>query len=77
MGYPGEIDEIFDAIIVNDTNYDAISYCKGALVTRMLHDYVGENVCFNKKISGSLCLFLTVFKSLQVIPTKNLFPVDF
>ena len=34
MGYPGEIDEIFDAI----------SYSKGALVTRMLHDYVGENV---------------------------------
>ena len=67
MGYPGEIDEIFDAI----------SYSKGALVTRMLHDYIGENVCFNKKISGSLCLFLTVFKSLQVIPTKNLFPVDF
>ena len=44
---------------------------------RMLHDYVGENVCFNKKISGSLCLFLTVLKSLQVIPTNNLFPVDF
>ena len=58
MGYPGEIDEIFDAI----------SYSKGALVTRMLHDYVGENVCFNKKISGSLCLFLTVLKSLH-LPT--------
>ena len=61
MGYPGEIDEIFDAI----------SYSKGALVTRMLHDYVGENVCFNKKISGSLCLFLNRIEEFAGYPYQQ------
>lgn len=35
MGHPDEVDEIFDAI----------SYSKGASVIRMLHDYVGDEVC--------------------------------
>lgn len=37
MGHPDEVDEIFDAI----------SYSKGASVIRMLHDYVGDEVCNN------------------------------
>ena len=41
MGHPGEIDEIFDAI----------SYSKGAAVIRMLHDYVGEKVCSNNRLT--------------------------
>ncbi|XP_046581725.1 puromycin-sensitive aminopeptidase-like isoform X2 [Haliotis rubra] len=32
VGHPAEVDEIFDAI----------SYCKGASVIRMLHDYLGD-----------------------------------
>ncbi|XP_046357527.2 puromycin-sensitive aminopeptidase-like [Haliotis rufescens] len=32
VGHPSEVDEIFDAI----------SYCKGASVIRMLHDYLGD-----------------------------------
>ncbi|ESO01139.1 hypothetical protein HELRODRAFT_175168 [Helobdella robusta] len=32
VGHPSEIDEIFDSI----------SYCKGASVIRMLHDYIGD-----------------------------------
>lgn len=32
VGHPAEVDEIFDAI----------SYCKGASVIRMLHDYIGD-----------------------------------
>ena len=32
---PSEINEIFDAI----------SYCKGASTIRMLHDYIGDDVC--------------------------------
>ena len=41
VGHPGEIDEIFDAI----------SYSKGAAVIRMLHDYVGEKVCSNNRLT--------------------------
>ena len=46
-GHLGEIDEIFDTI----------SYSKGASVIRMLHDYVGENVCFNKKKFLAPCAY--------------------
>ena len=35
VGPPSEIDEIFDAI----------SYSKGASVIRMLHEYLGDEVC--------------------------------
>lgn len=35
MGHPSEVDEIFDAI----------SYSKGASVIRMLHNYIGDEVC--------------------------------
>ena len=38
VGHPCEIDEIFDAI----------SYSKGASVIRMLHDYIGDEVCTTK-----------------------------
>ena len=54
MGHLGKIDEIFDTI----------SYSKVALVIRMLYDYVGENVCFNKKS----------FWLLVPIPTYSLCP---
>ncbi|RWS02375.1 Puromycin-sensitive aminopeptidase-like protein [Dinothrombium tinctorium] len=40
IGHPSEIDEIFDDI----------SYCKGASVIRMIHDYIG-NECFSKGMS--------------------------
>lgn len=35
VGHPSEIDEIFDAI----------SYSKGASVIRMLHNFIGDEVC--------------------------------
>lgn len=35
VGHPSEVDEIFDAI----------SYSKGASVIRMLHNYIGDEVC--------------------------------
>ena len=34
VGNPAEVDEIFDAI----------SYCKGASIIRMLHNYIGDDV---------------------------------
>ena len=34
VGNPSEVDEIFDTI----------SYCKGASIIRMLHDFVGDDV---------------------------------
>jgi len=34
VGSPDEVEEIFDAI----------SYCKGASIIRMLHDWIGDQV---------------------------------
>lgn len=34
VGSPDEVEEIFDAI----------SYCKGASIIRMLHDWIGDKV---------------------------------
>ena len=34
MGSPEEVEEIFDAI----------SYCKGASIIRMLHNWIGDKV---------------------------------
>ncbi|CAH3113617.1 unnamed protein product [Porites lobata] len=46
VGHPGEIDEIFDAI----------SYCKGSSVIRMLHQYVGDEA-FRKGLNHYLKRF--------------------
>lgn len=46
MGHPDEVDEIFDAI----------SYSKGASVIRMLHDYVGDEVCNTCTWDESCCM---------------------
>lgn len=35
VGPPSEVEEIFDAI----------SYCKGSCVIRMLHEWIGQEVC--------------------------------
>ena len=43
VGNPAEVDEIFDAI----------SYCKGASIIRMLHNYIGDDV-------SSVCVFMCV-----------------
>lgn len=40
MGHPDEVDEIFDLI----------SYCKGASVIRMLHDFIGDDVSQSKMV---------------------------
>ena len=40
VGHPDEVGEIFDAI----------SYCKGSSVIRMLNNWVGPDVCTKNKL---------------------------
>ncbi|XP_029649744.1 puromycin-sensitive aminopeptidase [Octopus sinensis] len=47
VGHPAEVDEIFDAI----------SYCKGASVIRMLHNYI-EDTDFKKGMNSYLTKFM-------------------
>ena len=55
VGNPAEVDEIFDAI----------SYCKGASIIRMLHNYIGDDVssvfvcacvCVRSFVRAFMCL---------------------
>ena len=47
MGSPDEVEEIFDAI----------SYCKGASIIRMLHEWIGDKVRMIKLLLLSLVQF--------------------
>ena len=53
MGGPEEVEEIFDAI----------SYCKGASIIRMLHQWIGDKVmiltsyCMHIKFCGLIFVF--------------------
>ena len=59
MGPPSEVEEIFDAI----------SYCKGSCVIRMLHEWIGQEVrqtvMYNVLIIHCSTVTLSVPQSFQ------------
>ena len=56
MGGPDEVEEIFDAI----------SYCKGASIIRMLHDWIGDKVSILMLYCVMVSILMLYWMKLQV-----------
>ena len=61
VGNPAEVDEIFDTI----------SYCKGASIIRMLHNYIGDDVSIfvivHVRVCVRMCVYMCVWLCVCVL----------